>query len=136
MQKRFSGGRLVFDTAGKRAVKMMVKTWIKEAGITSISDCFYVEDIQADIGSWLPGASVSSKGYMLGYHDLKEPSVSGFFRLMARIGDGVMNQDIVRIGSLDKTMRQTIDDRFAWRVVNANASLIKLIDSEAGDEDE
>ena len=47
-----------------------------------------------------------------------------------------MNQDIVRIGSLDKTMRQTIDDRFAWRVVNANASLIKLIDSEAGDEDE
>ena len=52
------------------------------------------------------------------------------------IGDGVMNQDIVRIGSLDKTMRQTIDDRFAWRVVNANASLIKLIDSEAGDEDE
>ncbi len=97
MQKRFPGGKLVFDSAGKRAVKMMVKTWIKQAGITSISDCFYVEDIQADIGSWLPGASVSSKGYMLGYHDLKEPSVSGFFRLMARIGDGVMKMKIVRI---------------------------------------
>ena len=42
MQKRFPGGRLVFDSAGKRAVKMMVKTWIKDAGITSIFDCFYV----------------------------------------------------------------------------------------------
>ena len=61
MQKRFPSGRLVFDSAGKRAVKMMVKTWIKEAGITSISDCFYVEDIQADIGLWLPGASVSGR---------------------------------------------------------------------------
>ena len=26
--------------------------------------------------------SVSSRGYMLGYHDLKDPSVSGFFRFL------------------------------------------------------
>ena len=97
MQIRFPGGRLVFDSAGKRAVKMMVKTWIKDAGITSISDCFYVEDTKTDIETWLPGASVSSKGYMLGYNDLKDPSVSGLFRLMAKLGDGAMKMKIVKI---------------------------------------
>ena len=97
MQKRFPGGRLVFDSAGKRAVKMMVKTWIKDAGITSIFDCFYVEDTKTDIAQWLSGASVSSKGYMLGYNDLKDPSVSGLFRLMAKLGDGAMKMKIVKI---------------------------------------
>ena len=97
MQKRFPGGRLVFDSAGKRAVKMMVKTWIKDAGITSIFDCFYVEDTKTDIAQWLSGASVSSKGYMLGYNDLKDPSVSGLFRLMAKLGDSAMKMKIVKI---------------------------------------
>ena len=76
---------------------MMVTTWIKYAGITSISDCFYVEDTKNDIEPWLPGASVSSKGYMLGYNDLKDPSVSGLFRLMAKLGDGAMKMKIVKI---------------------------------------
>ena len=97
MQKHFPGGKLVFDSAGKKAVKMMVKTWIKDAGITSISDCFYVEDTKTDIETWLPSATVSSKGYMLGYNDLKDPSVSGLFRLMAKLGDGAMKMKIVRI---------------------------------------
>lgn len=34
-----------------------------------------------------PGLRVLSRGYMLGYHDLKDPSVSGFFRFLARVGD-------------------------------------------------
>ena len=46
---------------------------------------------------WLPDTKVSAKGYMLGYHDLKIPSVSGFFRLLAKIGDGFMKMRIVRI---------------------------------------
>lgn len=41
---------------------------------------------------------ISSRGYMLGYHDLKDPSVSGFFRFLARVGDRSMNMQIVRIG--------------------------------------
>ena len=40
---------------------------------------------------------VTSCGYMLGYNDLKDPSVSGFFRFLARVGDGVMKMQIVRI---------------------------------------
>ena len=30
----------------------------------------------------------SSRGYMLGYNDLKDPSVSGFFRFLA-LGRGI-----------------------------------------------
>ena len=34
---------------------------------------------------------------MLGYHDLKDPSVSGFFRFLARLGDSMMKMQIVRL---------------------------------------
>ena len=34
---------------------------------------------------------------MLGYNDLKDPSVSDFFRFLAKIGDRVMKMQIVRI---------------------------------------
>ena len=44
---------------------------------------------------------VSSRGYMLGYHDLKDPSVSGFFRFLAKVGDGMMNMRIVRLDFAD-----------------------------------
>ena len=97
MAKRFPGGRLVFDTANKRAVKIMLKTWVKEAGITSISDYFSVDSIEKDILPWMERAAVSARGYMLGYNDLKDPSVPGLFRLMARIGDGLMKMQIVRM---------------------------------------
>ena len=97
MAKRFPGGRLVFDAAGKRAVKIMLKTWVKEAGITSISDYFSVDGIETDILPWMEHATVSSRGYMLGYNDLKDPSVPGLFRLMAKIGDGLMKMQIVRM---------------------------------------
>ena len=34
----------------------------------------------------------------LGYSDLKDPSVSGFFRFLARVGDNGMKMQIVKIG--------------------------------------
>ncbi len=97
MAKRFPGGRLVFDTANKRAVRIMLKTWVKEAGITSISDYFSVDSIEKDILPWMEHAAVSSRGYMLGYNDLKDPSVPRLFRLMAKIGDRLMKMQIVRV---------------------------------------
>ena len=36
--------------------------------------------------------------YMLGYNDLKDPSVSGFFRFLAKVGDNGMKMQIVKIG--------------------------------------
>ena len=97
MEKRFPGGRLVFDTANRRAVKIMLKTWVKEAGITSIADHFSVESIEKDIIPWMKNAHVSARGYMLGYNDLKDPSVPGSFRLLAKLGDGLMKMRIVRM---------------------------------------
>ena len=97
MALRFPGGKLVFDSANRRAVKIMLKTWVKEAGITSISDYFSVDSTEKDIKPWLKNATVSSRGYMLGYNDLKDPSVPSSFRLMAKLGDGFMKMQIVRI---------------------------------------
>lgn len=34
---------------------------------------------------------------MLGYNDLKDCSVGGFFRLLAKLGDNVMKMQIVRL---------------------------------------
>ena len=101
MANRFPGGKLVFDTANKRAVKIMLKTWVKEAGITSISDYFCVNDVKKDL-AWIKNASVSSKGYMLGYNDLCDPSVSGLFRFMAKLGDDFMKMQIIRMDFKEK----------------------------------
>ncbi len=101
MAKRFPGGRLVFDTANRRAVKIMLKTWVKEAGITSISDYFSVDSVEKDILPWMKHAVVSARGYMLGYNDLKDPSVPGLFRLMAKLGDGFMKMQIVRMDFME-----------------------------------
>ena len=97
MAKRFPGGRLVFDTAGRRAVRIMLKTWVKDAGITSISDYFSVDSTGKDIEPWMENAIVSSRGYMLGYNDLKDPSVPRLFRLLSKLGDGYMKMRIVRM---------------------------------------
>lgn len=97
MARRFPGGRLVFDTAGKKAVAMMIKTWVKQAGIEDVDAFFHVNSIEKDVAPWMKGAKVTSRGYMLGYHDLKDPSVSGLFRFLAKLGDCVMRMRIVRI---------------------------------------
>ena len=47
---------------------------------------------------WDSRLRVSSRGYMLGYNDLKDPSVSGFFRFLAKVGDNGMKMQIVKIG--------------------------------------
>jgi len=97
MAKRFPGGRLAFDTAGKKAVKMMIKTWVKQAKIQNVDAYFSVADVETDIKPWLKNATVTQKGYMLGYNDLKTPGVSGFFRWLSKVGDGTMQMKIVRI---------------------------------------
>ena len=97
MEKSFPGGRLVFDAANRRAVRLMLKTWLKTAEIRDVGAYFAVSDAEKELSAWSPTLSVSSRGYMLGYHDLRTPSVSGFFRLLARMGDGVMKMRIVRL---------------------------------------
>lgn len=100
MAQRFPGGRLVFDTAGKKAVAIMIKTWVKQAGIEDVDAFFHVNNIEKDVIPWMKKAKVTSRGYMLGYQDLRAPSVSGVFRFLAKLGDGMMRMQIVRIDFL------------------------------------
>ena len=97
MEKSFPGGRLVFDAANRRAVRLMLKTWLKTAEIRDVGAYFAVSDAEKELSAWSPSLGVSSRGYMLGYHDLRTPSVSGFFRLLARMGDGMLKMRIVRL---------------------------------------
>ena len=98
MRDRFPGGCLVFDTAGKAALKMMVKGIIKDsAGIEAVDAYFHAGRPEADISPWLDGAKVTYKGYMLGYNGLKLPSVPRSLRLLAKVGDGLMKMKIVKI---------------------------------------
>lgn len=93
----FPDGVLVFDAANQTAVKMIAKTWLKGAKIRDVGAYFAVSDAEKELTLWDSRLRVSSRGYMLGYHDLKDPSVSGFFRFMAKVGDGMMKMQIVKL---------------------------------------
>ena len=54
-------------------------------------------DAKKELSAWDSRLQVSSRGYMLGYNDLRIPSVSGFFRFLAKVGDGMMKMQIVRL---------------------------------------
>ena len=97
MADAFPGGVLVFDAANRTAVKMIAKTWLKSAKIQDVGAYFAVSDAPKEIGAWDSRLQVSSRGYMLGYNDLKDPSIGGFFRLLAKVGDGMMKMQIVKI---------------------------------------
>ena len=97
MADAFPGSVLVFDAANRTAVKMIAKTWLKSAKIKDVGAYFAVSDAKSELSMWDSRLQITSRGYMLGYTDLKDPSVSGFFRFLARVGDGMMKMQIVKI---------------------------------------
>ena len=97
MAEEFPGGRLVMDTCNQKGLKLMLKVVSEEAGIQDISGFFHVNDIDQDVRPWLRHARASGKPYMLGYNDLKDPSVSRFFRFLARTGDKKFGMQILRL---------------------------------------
>ena len=97
MADAFPGDVLVFDAANRAAVKMIAKTWLKSAKIKDVGAYFAVSDAKSELSLWDSRLQVTSRGYMLGYNDLKDPSVSGFFHFLARVGDGMMRMQIVKI---------------------------------------
>ena len=98
MADAFPGGMLVFDAANRTAVKMIAKTWLKSAKIKDVGAYFAVSDAKSELSPWDSRLQVTSRGYMLGYNDLRDPSVSSFFRFLARVGDGMMKMQIVKVG--------------------------------------
>ena len=97
MAGAFPGGRLVFDAANEKSLKLLLKTWLKDAKIQDVGAYFAVSDAVQELSPWSNRLRVSSRGYMLGYHDLNDPSVSGFFRFLAKVGDEMMKMQIVRL---------------------------------------
>ena len=97
MANAFPGGVLVFDAANRIAVKMIAKTWLKSAKIKDVGAYFAVSDAKDELSLWDSRLKVTSSGYMLGYNDLRDPSVSGFFRFLAKVGDKMMKMQIVRL---------------------------------------
>ena len=102
MADAFPGGVLVFDAANRTAVKMIAKTWLRTAKIKDVGAYFAVSDAKSELSPWDNRLQVSSRGYMMGYNDLKDPSVSGFFRFLAKVGDNGMKMQIVKIGFGDR----------------------------------
>ena len=97
MADAFPGSVLVFDAANRTAVKMIAKTWLKSAKIKDVGAYFAVSDAKSELSMWDSRLQATSRGYMLGYTDLKDPSVSRFFRFLAKVGDGMMKMQIVKI---------------------------------------
>ena len=97
MADAFPGGVLVFDAANEKAVRLMLKTWIKDAEIKDVGAHFAVSDAKAELPLWDSRLRISSRGYMLGYTDGKPLPVSGFFRFLSKAGDGIMKMQIVKI---------------------------------------
>ena len=97
MSNVFGGGRMVFDAAGKTAVKMIAKTWLKESKIKDVGAYFSVSNAKKELSLWSRDMSISSRGYMLGYGDLKNAPVGRFFKFLASVGDNIMKMQIVRL---------------------------------------
>ena len=97
MAERFPGGRLVFDAAGPTAVKLMLKIWVKQAGIRDVGAYFSVRDPARELSPWTDRIAVSSRGYMQGYQKLRGPGIRPVHRLLARLADGPLKLQIVRI---------------------------------------
>ena len=81
---------------------MIAKTWLKTAKIKDVGAYFAVSDARKELSAWSGKITVSSRGYMLGYNTLKDDSVRGFFRLLAKAGDNIMRMQIVRIDFKEK----------------------------------
>lgn len=96
LSRKYPGGCLVFDSVGKLGLKLMMKKVLKNMGISDVEGLFYVNNPKKDL-NWSEKIRVGSKGYMLGYYDMKSPNVNVFHRLLARIADNGMKLSVNRM---------------------------------------
>ena len=74
-----------------------MKSVLKNHNMSDFGDRFYTDDAVGELSGWSDRIRVTSKGYMLGYYDMRAPGVRGIHRLLARIGDSLMKMRIVRM---------------------------------------
>ena len=63
MAEAFPGAVLVFDTANQKAVKLMLKTWLKDAEIKHVGTYFAVSYAKSELSEWDKRLTVTSLGY-------------------------------------------------------------------------
>ncbi|MDO4876257.1 MAG: class I SAM-dependent methyltransferase [Oscillospiraceae bacterium] len=97
MAETFPGCRLAFDTVGKFGYKMMMREVLKRHGMNDFGTLFYSGNARKELSGWSDDIVVSSRGYMLGYYDMKNPGVRGIHRFLAKAGDSLMKMQIVRV---------------------------------------
>lgn len=100
LSKRYPKGCLVFDTVGKLGLKLMMSKAIKNMGIENVEGLFYVNNPKIDL-NWSNKIKVTSKGYMLGYYDMKSPGIHFFHRLLASVGDKMIKMSIIKIDFIE-----------------------------------
>jgi len=93
LAKRYTGGCLVFDSVGKLGLKLMMSKTLKNMGIKDVDGFFYINNLKKDL-NWSKKIKVTSKGYMLGYYDMKSPNIHFTHRLLGKICDNVMKMSI------------------------------------------
>lgn len=96
LAQKYKGGCLVFDSVGKFGLKLMLSKTLKNMGIKDVKGLFYLTNPLQEL-TWSQKIKVTSKGYMLGYYDMKSPNIRCSHRLLARICDGMLKMAINKI---------------------------------------
>ncbi len=96
LANRFPNGRLIFDSVGKMGAKLIMSKTLKDMGIDNIDGIFYVNNPEKNL-NWGDRVHVTSRGYMLGYYDMKSEGIHFGHRLLARIGDRRMKMAVHRV---------------------------------------
>lgn len=95
ISKQFPNSSLAFDTCNKKGLKMMLKTWIKEAGIKDVGTYFGLTKPQKELDEAnVPYKGISVKSYMHGYRKLKYRPIHKLCNILM---DKIVKGRIVRI---------------------------------------
>ena len=98
MADAFPGGVLVFDAANRTAVKMIAKTWLKSAKIKDVGAYFAVSDAKKRAFSVGQPSEGHQPRLYAGLQRSARPIRQRLFRFLAKVGDGMMKMQIVKVG--------------------------------------
>ncbi len=102
MAEKFPESRFVFDTVNERGFKMMMKVVLKNWDMKEAAAYFRTDDAVKELSLWSDRIKVSTRGYMLGYYDMKNPEVKAIHRFLAKIADKMLGMQIVKIENKHK----------------------------------
>ncbi len=81
ISKEFPSSVIAFDTCNKKGLKMMLKTWIKEAGIKDVGAYFGLNNPTKELIE-IPNKNIQIKSYMHGYRKLKYRFIHKIFNIV------------------------------------------------------